>query len=210
MITFGYNNRFNGPFRALIALAVGVVMVVSRTDAMVLAVKIIAAFLLASGLVSLGVGYFTRKNGSMPLMSFNGAVDIILAVLIFMWPEFVAGLITYLIGFILLGFALFQLIALFSANRILKVGTLAFVMPVLVLLAGALLLARPAFLGSAIGLMAGIALIVYGVSELLSSWKVRKAINEYDIRQTRTQQPVSDEDVSVEIRDVSYEKVDEQ
>lgn len=209
MITFGYNNRFNGPIRALIALAVGVVMVVSRTDAMVLAVKIIAAFLLASGLVSLGVGYFHRKNGAMSLMGFNAAVDMVLAVLIFMWPEFVAGLITYLIGFALLGFGLFQLIALLSANRVFKVGTMAFVMPVLVLLAGALLLARPAFLGSAIGMMAGIALIVYGVSELYSSWKMRKAMDEYEIRQTRTHEPASEE-TQVEIRDVEYEKVDEQ
>ena len=49
MITFGYKNRFGGFLRAFVAIAVGIVMVVSRTDAMVLAVRVIAAFLLASG-----------------------------------------------------------------------------------------------------------------------------------------------------------------
>ena len=67
MITFGYKNRFSGWLRAVVALAIGIVMVVSRTDAMVLAVRIIAAFLLASGIVSLAVGYKNRQNKKVQL-----------------------------------------------------------------------------------------------------------------------------------------------
>ena len=196
MITFGYKNRFGGLLRALAAIAIGIVMVVSRTDAMVLAVRIIAAFLLASGIVSLLVGYKERQNNRMPLMGVNGFVDILIALLVFMFPQVVANLIVYLIGFALLGFGLFQLIALASANKVMKVGGLAFVMPVLVLLAGAFLLARPTFIGTAVGTVAGVALIVYGVSELLSSWKMKKAMEVED--------PMAD------VKDVDYEKVDEQ
>ena len=194
MITFGYKNKFGGFLRALAAIAIGVVMVVSRTDAMVLAVRVIAAFLLASGLVSFVVGYKDRQNSRMPLMGVNGIVDILVALLIFLFPHFVAGLVVYLIGFALLIFGIFQLIALSSANKVMKVGFMAFVMPVLVLMAGALLLARPAVLGTAVGTVAGAALIVYGVSELLSSWKMKKAMDECDAK----------------IKDVDYEKVDEQ
>ena len=64
MITFGYKNRYGGFVRALAAMVIGIVMVVTRTDAMVLAVRIIAAFLLASGLVSLFVGYRYRQNSN--------------------------------------------------------------------------------------------------------------------------------------------------
>ena len=209
MLKFGYKNRFSGFIRAAVALAVGIVMVVTKTDAMVLAVRIIAAFLLASGLVSLFVGYRDRQNNQMPLMGVNGAVDILIALLVFIFPNFVAGLIVYLIGFVLLGFGLFQLITLASANRVMKVGVMAFVMPVLVLLAGAFLLARPTFIGTAVGTVAGAALIVYGVSELLSSWKMKKAIDEYDIRQTRTE-TAPQEPAAPEVKDVDYEKVDEQ
>ena len=210
MITFGYKNRFGGLLRALAAIAIGIVMVVSRTDAMVLAVRIIAAFLLASGIVSLLVGYKERQNNRMPLMGVNGFVDILIAFLVFMFPQVVANLIVYLIGFALLGFGLFQLIALASANKVMKVGGLAFVMPVLVLLAGAFLLARPTFIGTAVGTVAGVALIVYGVSELLSSWKMKKAMDEYDIQ--HPQQPSAEkvEDPMADVKDVDYEKVDEQ
>lgn len=210
MITFGYKNRFGGFLRALVAIAIGVVMVVSRTDAMVLAVRIIAAFLLASGIVSLVVGYRDRQNNQLPLMGVNGIVDIVIALLVFIFPHFVAGLIVYLIGFVLLGFGIFQLITLASANKIMKVGVMAFVMPVLVLIAGAFLLARPTFIGTAVGTVAGAALIVYGVSELLSSWKMKKAIDEYDIRQTETGEKPAQTDTFRDVKDVDYEKVDEQ
>ena len=207
MFTFGYKNRFSGVIRAVAALAVGVVMVVSKTDAMVLAVRIIAAFLLASGVVSLVVGYRDRQNRQMPLMGVNGVVDIIIALVVFMFPQFVAGLIVYLIGFVLIGFGIFQLIALAGANKVMRVGAAAFIMPVLVLLAGAFLLAKPTFIGTAVGTVAGVALIVYGVSELLSSWKMRKAIDEYEIHKTPTDSP---EDPVQDVKDVDYEKVDEQ
>ena len=209
MITFGYKNRFSGLIRAVAALAIGIVMVVSKTDAMVLAVRIIAAFLLASGVVSLLVGYRDRQNNQMPLMGVNGFVDIAIALLVFLFPHFVAGLIVYLIGFVLIGFAIFQLIALSGANKVMKVGFAAFLMPVLVLLAGAFLLARPTFIGTAVGTVAGAALIVYGVSELLSSWKMRKAMDEYEIHQTSegTSKP---QEPAQEVKDVDFEKVDEQ
>lgn len=210
MITFGYKNRFSGLLRAVAAIAIGIVMVVSKTDAMVLAVRIIAAFLLASGLVSLFVGYKNRDNNQMPLMGVNGFVDILIALLVFIFPNFVAGLIVYLIGFVLLGFGIFQLIALASASRVMKIGFTAFLMPVLVLLAGAFLLARPTFIGTAVGTVAGAALIVYGASELLSTWKMRKAMDEYEIRQTSTEEPKQESHQVSDVKDVDYEKVDEQ
>lgn len=211
MITFGYKNKFTGPLRALTAIAIGIVMVISRTNALELAVQIIAAFLFASGIVSLIVGYRQRKNGTMGLMGFNAAVDIILGLLLFMFPGFVAGLLIYLIAFVLICFGFFQLLGLGSASRVVKLGLWSYVLPFIVLAAGIFLMTRPSFLGEAIGVVAGAALIVYGVSELFSSWKMRKAIDEYEIRQTRTQESAAQDDTTVTVvKDVDYEKVEEQ
>lgn len=209
MITFGYKSRFNGPLRALTALAIGIVMVVSKTNALNLAVRIIAAFLIASGVVSLAVGYRNRNNGTFALMAVNTVVDILLALMLFLFPAFFANLLVYLIAFILLGFAVFQLISLASANRIFGVGVLAFILPVLVFFSGIFLLVNPSFLGSAVGLVAGVGLIIYGVSELLSSWKMRKAIDEYEIKYPSDKDQKKDDSVQ-DVKDVDYEKVDEQ
>ena len=178
MITFGYRNRLNGPLRAIVAIIIGIVMVVSKTNALELVVRIIAALLVASGLVSLIYGYMKRADGAMSLMGFNAGVDILLGVLIFLFPGVVANLIIYIVGFLLLGFGIFQIMSLLSANRVLRLGLVSFILPFVVTASGAFLIARPAFLGEAIGICAGVALILYGVSELLSSWRMRKAIDE--------------------------------
>ena len=182
MITFGYNSRFKGPLRALTALAIGVVMVVSKTNALNLAVQIIAAFLIASGIVTLAVGYKHRVNGTFPLMVANTVVDILLALVLFVFPGFFANLLVYLIAFALICFGIFQLISLGSASRVFGVGVFAFILPAIVLMSGLFLIFNPSFLGSAVGVVAGVALIIYGASELLSSWKMRKAMDEYDIK----------------------------
>ncbi|MBQ8838659.1 MAG: DUF308 domain-containing protein [Bacteroidales bacterium] len=196
MITFGYRNRFNGPLRALTALAVGLVMVISKTNALVLAVRIIAAFLLASGLVSVLVGYKERRNGQMSLMSVNAIVDLVLAIFMFVWPGVVAGLIVTLIGIALICFGLFQIVVLASANRVMNIGAFAFILPAVVLIGGAILVAKPGFIGSAIGVVAGVVLIIYGASELLSSWKMNKAMAEYESEPTDVP---ADEQVSGQI-----------
>ena len=210
MITFGYRKKLNGPLRAVVAIAIGIVMVASKTNALELAVRIIAAFLVASGVVSFIYGYVKRQDGAMSLMGFNAIVDIVLGVLIFLFPAVVANLILYIVGFALLGFGIFQIISLISANRVLGVGAGAFILPAIVVIAGGFLLARPSFVGEAIGIFAGAALIVFGASELLSSWKMRKAIDEYELHQAPKNEETGQTDVPSDIKDVEYEKIDEQ
>ena len=210
MFTFGYGSRISGPLRALIALAIGVMMVIRPDNALTTVVKVIAAFILASGVVSLIVGLKEKKNGSLPLMSFNALVDIIIGIVLFSAPGFVAKFIIYLIGFVLLGFGIMQILALFSAKRVMGLGLGAFILPTVVTLVGGFLLFNP-FAESVMVMIAGAAIIVYGASELLSSWKMKKAIDEYEIHQAPAQeQPVQQENPLENVKDVEYEKVDEQ
>ncbi len=210
MFTFGYKSRVNGPLRALLALAVGVMMVMNPDEALTTVVKIIAAFMLASGLVSLVVGLKDRRNGALPLMSFNAVVDVLIGLVLFMFPGGVARFIIYLIGFALLIFGVVQLIALASARRIMNMGFGVFILPALVTVVGGVIVFNP-FAPSVMVMIAGASLIVYGASELLSSWKMKKAIDEYEIHQApQPQQPVSQEDPLADVKEVEYEKVDEQ
>ena len=210
MFTFGYGSKVSGPLRALIALAIGVMMVLRPDNALTTVVKVIAAFILASGVVSLIVGLKEKKNGSLPLMSFNALVDIIIGIVLFSAPGFVAKFIIYLIGFVLLGFGIMQILALFSAKRVMGLGLGAFILPTVVTLVGGFLLFNP-FAESVMVMIAGAAIIVYGASELLSSWKMKKAIDEYEIHQAPVQeQPAQQENPLENVKDVEYEKVDEQ
>ena len=162
------------------ALIIGILMVADPGNAFALVVKLIAVFLLASGVVSLLVGLKDKENGALPLMMFNAAVNISIGLVLFIFPGFVARFIIYLIGFALFVFGIMQLVSLFSARRVIAVGTFAFVLPAIVTMVGFFMLFNP-FAESVMSTMAGVALIVYGASELLSSWKMKKAIDEYEI-----------------------------
>lgn len=209
MFTFGYKSKINGPLRALIALAVGIMMVVNPGEALTAVVKVIAAFLLASGLVSLIVGLRNKKDGSLPLMSFNALVDVLLGLFLFVFPGFVAKFMIYLIGFTLLAFGVVQILALASARKLTGLGFGAFVLPAIVTLVGGFILFNP-FAESVMVMITGAALVVYGASELLSSWRMKKAIDEYEIRQAPEKETPVQENPVVEVKDVDYEKVDEQ
>ena len=210
MITFGYKSRLTGPLKALAALIVGIMMVVNPDNAFASVVKLIAVFLLASGLVSLFVGLKDKENSALPLMMFNAAANICIGLLLFIFPGFVAKFIIYLIGFALLVFGIMQLVTLFSARGVVAMGVLAYVLPALVTMLGAFMLFNP-FAESVMSTIAGIALIIYGASELLSSWKMKKAVEEFEIHMTQETKQAAPEDMSgVEIKDVDYEKVDEQ
>lgn len=209
MFTFGYKSKINGPLRALIALAVGIMMVVNPGEALTAVVKVIAAFLLASGLVSLVVGLRNKKDGSLPLMSFNALVDVLLGLFLFVFPGFVAKFMIYLIGFALLTFGVVQILALASARKLTGLGFGAFVLPAIVTLVGGFILFNP-FAESVMVMITGAALVVYGASELLSSWRMKKAIDEYEIRQAPEKETPVQENPMTEVKDVDYEKVDEQ
>ena len=117
MVIFGYKSRVNGPMRALVALAVGIMMVIYPTSALTTVVKIIAAFMIASGVVSLVVGLRDKEKGSLPLMSFNALIDLLLAILMFVFAPVIAKFVIYLIGFVLLAFGIVQIIAFLSLHR---------------------------------------------------------------------------------------------
>ena len=210
MFTFGYKSKVNGPMRALIALVIGIMMVVSPANALTTVVKIIAAFLLASGVVSLVVGLKDKEKGSLPLMSFNAVVDVVLGLLMFVFPDLIAKFMIYLIGFVLLAFGAVQIAALVSARKVVNMGFGAFVLPIIVTLIGGFILFNP-FAESVMTIIAGSALIVYGASEILSSWKMKKAIDEYEIHQGPVQEEPSQQESPLSgVKDVEYEKVDEQ
>lgn len=210
MFTFGYRNKVNGPLRALVAIAVGLLMVVNPDEALATVVKVIATFMLASGLVSLFVGLKEKENGSLPLMSFNALIDVLLGLMLFLFPGFVAKFIIYLIGFALLAFGAVQLLALFGVKKAVGLGAGAFIVPALVTFVGGFILFNP-FAEAVMVIIAGAALLMYGVSELFSSWKMKKTIDEYEIHQTETEAaPAQEEDSLQDVKDVDYEKVDEQ
>ena len=203
MITFGYKNKFSGVLRALAAIAIGLVMVCS-TEATTNVVKIIAAFLFAAGLVSFAYGLAHKKEGVLNLMVINAGVDIVIGILLFIFPGAIANIIVTLIGIVIFIFGLIQIFALAGTASLLGSGIFSFI------LSAAILIFNP-FTERVMSILAGIFLICYGVNDLISTYRVSKAQKEYEIHFSSPEsQDQSDTDGFGDVKDVDYKKIDEQ
>ena len=218
MITFGYKNKFSGFIRAIVAIALGVVMVVHKESAGELVAQIFAAFLVATGVVSFLFGFKDKKEGEIRMLNLNGVVNIILGVLLFCFASDVQNIVWVLIGLALLLFGLFHLVILYLARKMFQISPWSFLIPTVVAALGLVLVFRPSFLGNTLGLIAGISLILYGLSELFSTLRMRKVMKEYAENQQSEETQASAEPtnnltatkVDIEAEDVEFEKVDEQ
>ena len=214
MITFGYNNKFSSILRSLAAIAIGLVMVCA-TDATTTVVQIIAAFLFAAGIVSFAYGFANRKSGTFGLMTVNAVVDIVIGLILFLWPGFVAGVIVAIIGIVILVFGVIQILALAGTMSLLGSGGLNILLAFLAVAGGIVLIFNP-FSERIMSILAGVFLIYYGITDLISMRRVSKAKKEYEIHFTETRvDPDSTIDVDADddfdgIKDVDYHKIDEQ
>ncbi len=210
MITFGFKNKFSGIIRALCALAIGIVMIVMPDTSIELVVKVIATFLIATGVVSIIFGVMNRTNGTLTVVTMNAVVNIILGIIIFTNPAFVASIIIMLLGIALLCFGGFQLIALYSAKRYLKLPLWGYILPIITTIGGFLLVFKPFGVAEFISIVAGALLIIYALSEFLSSWNMNKAIKQEEITINAAPKTsnTSGKAEYQDIKDAEFEKVD--
>lgn len=212
MFTFGYKTTLSSILRSLASIGIGLVMIFDN-EASETVVKVVAAFLFASGLVSLVYGLIrNKKEGLLPLMAVNAVVDILIGVLLFLNPGWVAGFIITLIGIVLILFGGLQLLALAGTMSLLGTGFGTLILSVCAVVGGAFLLFSP-FGERIMGICAGSFLVLYGVSELISSWRIRKAKKAYEIRFNTREEPQPDQDIIEtsgldDAKEVDYTKVD--
>ena len=215
MIVLGYKTKFDSIVRAVAAIGIGLVMVFGN-NAPVTVVKIIAGLLVLAGIASLVYGIIKKKeNGMYQLLVVNACLDIVLGILLFINPQWVANFIVYAIGVVLVLFGALQLIVLAGTMSLLGAGFSSLLLSVCAIVGGAFLLFNP-FTLSVMSIIAGCFMILYGVSELISTWKVSKAKKEYEIRRGPVPSgPTAPEPGKIDAsgigdaREVEYERIDD-
>lgn len=199
MITLGYKTRFDSVTRAVAAIGIGLVMVFGG-NAPTLVVKIIAVLLIGAGAASLIYGLVKNKEtGVYHLLIANAVLDVIVGLLLFFNPQWIAGIIVYAIGILLILFGGLQLVALAGAMSLLGAGGSSLILSILAVIGGAFLLFNP-FTINVMSVIAGCLLLLYGVSELISTFKMDKAKEEYEKGKIV---------ISGDAKDVEYERLEE-
>lgn len=205
MITFGYKTKFSSLVRAAGAIGIGLVLIFGN-NAPTLVVKLIAILLVVAGVVSLVYGVKKNKEqGMYQLLVINACLDIILGLLLYFNPQWIAGIIIYLIGIVLILFGALQLLALSGTLSMLGTGFSSLILSVCAIVGGAFLIFNPLSI-KVMSVIAGLFMVLYGVSEIVSTYRIGKARSE------APSTPMNQIDVSGigDAKEVEYEKVDEQ
>lgn len=213
IFTFGYNSRFSSILRSLVAIAVGLLMIFS-TDATATLVKIVAALLFSAGAITLVYGLVQKKKGYKSLMFTNAVVDVVIGLILFLNPGIVGSAIVGIIGVVLVILGIMQVVALYRALSQLGGSLVALLLSAFAVLLGLFLIFSP--LSEAImKMLAGAALIYYGVTELMSAWKVDQAVRDYEIKFKEERETHVPEDGPAptdldDVKDIEYHRIDDQ
>lgn len=198
MITFGYKTPWSGLIRSVASLGLGVLAVAWPGNVIPLLVKIFAVVLGVYGCGMLVYAFAHKGDKSFGLWLSNSIIEIVVAVLVYIFAGFIANIAVKLIGVLLLASGLYQIIALVSAERASRFGLWFFLLPVVEAIAGGTLMFASQLFTSGVGIIVGVALIVSGISELFSSLKVYRIQKQF-------QNDSATEDQNATVKDVDKE-----
>ncbi|MBR5856904.1 MAG: DUF308 domain-containing protein [Bacteroidales bacterium] len=187
-VIYSITNRTTSAFRGVIMLLMGMALLIWPASMLNIIVKVIAAFLIAIGVVTLfaniraereevqemGPDRKRQRDILRAFASLNVSIYLFFGLLIFIFPGFFVSILVFLFGAILLFLGLGQLINLFISNRHASLPIFFYIVPIVITLCGVILFFQPFTAKDVLTMFFGGCLVVYGVEELIAAWMLRK------------------------------------
>jgi uncharacterized membrane protein HdeD (DUF308 family) len=208
---FGRENKVSGLIKALVAIAFGAYLIITKANAMELVVQIIAGAIMLMGAFSFLLGL---RFPAMQIMAGSSLFGILAGGLLFVFAGPISAVLRYIIGGFLFLSGGSQIFSLLRARGSLRFGLLSFTLPVLMVLGGCLFFSEELIGNDIMGLMVGVAIIMYGVSKLMTVLRLNGLLNQKTRTQRKSSEPRKSQAGKWEklddgsIKDVDYEKVD--
>ncbi len=159
--------------KGICAVIIGVLLVAWPEAAIVYLVIAIGAMFFVPGLVSiLGYVFKGRELGMMfPIVSVG---SLLFGLWLMVSPAFFVGILMYVLGAVLVFAGIGQIMQLMSARRWTKVHGGFYVMPVLILIAGMIVLFNPFAAAAVPFIILGVSSMVYGITDIINLTRFRK------------------------------------
>lgn len=179
---YGYfvTGRTTSVLRGVITLLLGCCLLFWPGFTAGLIVKLIAGFLLTIGFITLFTSLIAASKTNSPIpviIMLNVAVYIVFGLLVFLFPNFFLGLIAFLFGAVLLVAGISQIIGLYQGSKYSKLSGGMYIIPVAITVCGIALFFSPKASTEMLTMIFGAAVSMYGISELLAAWKLRKNVS---------------------------------
>jgi len=194
---------FKGAFyRAMLAIVLGLVLVIWPGAALRYIIMFIGTMFLVTGLIAFIVSNKNREDHRRSLVPFSGIGSMALGLLLLCLPSVFTTIFMFVLGFILVVAAIGQFVTLSAARHLGYVSPLVYVFPVLILIAGIVVLFDPFKSAEGVFILFGVTAIFYGITDLL---------NQYAIRKLRKTAEANEQIVKMEgesgVEDADYEEV---
>lgn len=179
---YGYfiTGRTTSVLRGVITLLLGCCLLFWPGFTAGLIVKLIAGFLLTIGFITLFTSLVAASKTNSPIpviIMLNVAVYIVFGLLVFLFPNFFLGLIAFLFGAVLLVAGISQIVGLYQGSKYSKLSGGMYIIPVAITVCGIALFFSPKASTEMLTMIFGAAVSMYGISELLAAWKLRKNVS---------------------------------
>lgn len=152
--------RAQGIVKALLAIALGTFMILTKANAMTMIVQVASACLFIAGILPL---LLKNKYPQMAEAAASAAYKIILAVLLFLLADPVAGIIRYVLGAILCFLGISMIVSLLRVKS--GIRAVSFILPCILILVGGLFFSEELIGKDIMGQIAGAAFVLYGISK---------------------------------------------
>lgn len=200
-IVYTRNTFRNALWRAIASVVIGIVLIACPEDALKFIVMTVGALFLLSGLVAFFTSWRRHtEEGNSGLVSLNGIGSVVLGVLLISTPLFFTAVLMVLLGFVLLAVAAGQLTLLAAARQYGQVPFVSYLFPVLVMIAGMLVVFRPGWSAENLTVILGVAAVFNGVTDLISQRRVRGMWRQWESEHHTL-------DTNHPVEDTTYEEV---
>ncbi len=193
---YPFYDRSYGYARAIVTLILGLVLIIWPEVATKWIITIIGAFIMAVGIVSItlsSVGKWKTDKGS--LLAMNGLVDIVFGLLMLIFPTFFSSIIVFLFGFILILFGLGEIVGLVQSSTSVKIPWRLYIGPVITTICGVVMFFRHSEVMKTLFLFFGIALLIYSITEFISTFQVRKLLKDVVIKNTPNEEAEKEKEI---------------
>lgn len=170
-------NRNSSMIRGFVSLFLGLILIIWPDAVSRSIVYVIGGALLVAGIVSFAISMKRQKDGRYnTFVSVNGAVDLVFGLLLVLFPDFFLGILMYLFAAVIIVLGAGQIMNLRYTSKIAKVPFWMYILPVLVLIAGVVIIFNPFGVLSSIFVFSGVVLAVYALAEIFDAWKFRNDV----------------------------------
>jgi uncharacterized membrane protein HdeD (DUF308 family) len=196
MFLFSSPNSTRKLIKGIITTAVGIIIVAVPDLSIDTVIKFLGLLLIIDGVINLLPAMIKKtKQQNMFVIVPRGTTSIIFGALLLLFPQLVVGIFVFVIGFILIVAGGSQLISQLSGRNALGFSWLIFVISLIAFSAGTFMFLFPKRISVAIVILTGLIIVLYGVGEIVWSFRIRKLQ-----KQNPPEQP--------DIVDADYEEVE--